>query len=255
MSYPKLMQLAADNNAKRAKLRVEASAQNEATIYVYGLIGGWWGDIDAQTLNDQLKEIDAKTIHLRVNSPGGDVFEARAMMTAIRQHKAKVIGHVDGLAASAATFLLMSSDEIEITQGGFFMIHNAWTVAMGNKGDLRSTADLLDKIDGTIVNDYASRATASREDIVGWMEGETWFTADEAMEHGFVDRVAEVAGKGDDTASARASAWNLAAYANAPKALTERAPPSTEPDTTDADIAAHRAHMERRFALLEAEPA
>lgn len=252
MSFPKLMQLASDNSAKRAALRVEASAKDEATIYVYGLIGGWWGDIDAQTLADQLKGIDAKTIHLRVNSPGGDVFEARAMMTALRQHSAKVVGHVDGLAASAATFLLMAADEIEMSQGGFFMIHNAWTIAMGNKADFRTTADLLDKIDNTIINDYASRASADRDQIVAWMDDETWFSADEARDHGFVDRVAEVAGKGDTSASAQASAWNLSAYANAPKSLTEPLPTT---DDTDRDIAAHRADLERRFALLEPIPA
>src|SRR5690606_22947815 len=97
--------------------------------------------------------LDADTIHLRIDSPGGDVFAARAMMTAISQHRATVIAHVDGLAASAATGICMACDEVEITQGAGFMIHNAWTIAIGNKTDLAKTVELLGKIDAGLAND------------------------------------------------------------------------------------------------------
>lgn len=242
MKIPKLMQLARDNAGQSKPIRSEASG-TEATIYLHGVIGGWWGDIDETAFAQTLAGIDAETIHLRIDSPGGDVFAARAMMTAISQHKAKVIAHVDGLAASAATGICMACDEVEITQGAGFMVHNAWTIAIGNKGDMTDTAGLLAKIDAGLSNDYARRTGKDASEITAWMDAETWFTADEAKEHGFADRVVEVVGK-------RASnAWNLSAYANAPKNLTEK------PENDDREVAAHRNELERRFTLLEHAPA
>ena len=104
--------------------RHEIDNKKPETSYIYGDIGGWSG-IDGSEWVQEFNAIDADEIHLRVDSGGGDIFIARSMKTAIMQHKAKVIGHVDGIAASAASFLLMGCDEIEITDGGFLMIHNA----------------------------------------------------------------------------------------------------------------------------------
>lgn len=246
MKIPKLLQLARDNASGSKPLRAEAN-DGEQTIYLHGVIGGWWGDIDATEFAKALSAITADTIHLRINSPGGDVFDARAMMTAIRQHSAKVVAHVDGLAASAATDVCMACDEVEISQGAFFMIHNAWTVAIGNKADMRETADLLEKVDGAITADYVARSGQSADQVRNWMDAETWFSADEALEHGFVDRVVDAAAKKPTTANA----WNLAAYQNAPKALTEPKSPVVD----DAQVKALRNDLERRFSLIEATPA
>lgn len=243
MKTPKLLQLARDNAAASKPLRAETSG-SEATIYLHGVIGGWWGDIDETEFAKQLASLDVETIHFRIDSPGGDVFAARAMMTAIAQHKAKTVAHVDGLAASAATGVCMACDEVEITQGAGFMIHNAWTIAIGNKGDMRSTADLLEKIDAGLARDYATRTGKASDQIATWMDEETWFTADEAVENGFADRAVEVVGK------RTSNAWNLSAYKNAPKALTH---PNNEDD--GACVAALRNELERRFSLLERAPA
>jgi len=166
------------------------AAKDEATVYVYDAIGGWWG-IDPKTWVPDFAAIKASTIHLRINSPGGSVFDAEAMRTAIRQHPANVIAHIDGMAASAATGLAIAANEVEISDGAMFMIHHPWGWAAGNADELREYADLLDKVDISIVTAYAKKTGKDVAAIVGWMDAETWFTAAEALEHGFVDRIFE----------------------------------------------------------------
>lgn len=231
MRHNKILQLLNDNRAAQRVFNVEASGDNEVTVYLYDTIvsDDYWGGVSATTFVKELAAITADVIHLRVNSPGGDVFAARAMETALRGHSARVIAHVDGLAASAASFLIMGADEIEISDSGFLMIHKAWSWAWGNADELRATADVLEKIDGTLVATYQTRTGQSAEDIAAWMTAETWFTADEAVEKKFADRKAGEA----QQASAKASAWNLRAYANAPRpaavAMPSQAAPAPAP--------------------------
>lgn len=224
-----LLQLLKDNAEKPRSWSVKA-AGDEATVYVYDVIGGLFGGVDAEQMTRDLSEIEAKTINLRINSPGGDVFEARAIATALKEHPAEVVAHVDGLAASAATTIAMAADRVEISDGGFFMIHNAWTLAIGNKSDMLDSAALLEKVDQAIASDYMNKTGADAEQVKQWMDDETWFTAQEAVEHGFADSVKED--------KAKAKNWNLAAYSNAPEIKDE----SSGPD---------RAELERRLTLLE----
>ncbi|NTX44217.1 Clp protease ClpP [Burkholderia cepacia] len=192
-----------------------------ATVYLYDVIvtDDWWGGVSAQAFVQALAGITADTIHLRINSPGGDVFAARAMETAIRGHSARVIAHVDGVAASAASFVMLAADEVEITDGAFVMIHNAWTFAMGNADDLRESAKLLDAVDASLVRTYAKETGQSEDDISAWMAAETWMSSDEAVQRGFADRLAGA------VADAQASAWNLSAYDRAPNAAHAQTPP------------------------------
>ena len=203
----KLLQLLSNNaRADRAPgIRAEAGK-----VYVYDVIDRDWG-ASAKALIEALAPMAGQPVALHINSPGGDVFEARAMVAAIRAHGAPVSTYIDGLAASAATYLALAGDTVHITDGGLFMIHNSWTFSYGNKAELRSTADLLDKIDGTIAADYIRKTSASAEQVAAWMDAETWFTAAEAKAAGFVD---QIDGAADADKSAR---WNLSAYANAPK--------------------------------------
>lgn len=238
-----LLQLQRDNATLPRAFKIKAEA-DEATVYVYDVIGGWFGGIDAETFAREIAAITAKTIHLHVNSPGGDVFDARAMMAALAAHPAEIIGHVDGIAASAATSLLMACDRVSMVRGGRFMIHEAWTLAMGNKRDMRATADLLEGMDQEIVADYKRKTKKAEADIVTWMEGETWFTADQALENGFIDEIVEAATeKKDEPAAAN---WNLAAYDKAPEDL--KAPPKE----SGPDPAEVRARRDRHLRLLEA---
>lgn len=233
------MQLAADNKKSPRQFSIKQEG-DEATVYLYDAIDPYWGT-DAAAFVKEFAAITASTIHLRINSPGGDVFDARTMATAIKQHSGRVVAHIDGIAASAATYVALAADEVRIADGAFFMIHNAWTIAYGNKHDLAETAALLDKIDGSIINDYVAKTGKDREEIAALMDAETWFSAEEAVENGFADAV--------DTDSAKAkNQWNLAAYANAPAALLTPPDPSPDPFPT-----IDRAAIERRFALLESQ--
>lgn len=230
----KLLQLMAAN-PRRTGVRVEAAADGEATVYVYDAIGPW--GLEASTFVQSVAPIQASVIHLRINSPGGDVFDARAMKTALQNHPAKVIAHIDGLSASAASFLMMAADEIEIADGAFVMIHEPWGLAIGNAGEMRETATLLDRVNDAIVNDYLGRTGKAEADVRAWMAAETWFTAAEAVENGFADRIS-----GKPSANA---AFDLSAYRNAPKALAAAAP------DTFAAFAGDRQRYEARLALYE----
>ncbi|BBC72914.1 peptidase S14 [Altererythrobacter sp. B11] len=229
----KLFDLARANAGKGAGLRSEVDGDT-ATVYVYDVIDSLWG-VSAADFARELRAITAPNILLRVNSPGGDVFEARAMMTAIAEHPSTFTAKIDGLAASAATALTLACARVEIADGGFYMIHKAWTFAMGNADDMAATAKLLEKIDDVLVDGYAGKSGKPKDEILALMKAETWFNAQEAVDAGFAEAIMETSAKG------QAKAFNVAAYANAPTALTE---PEPEDDQT-------RQRMLARLGLYE----
>ncbi|PTY38558.1 peptidase S14 [Saccharospirillum sp. MSK14-1] len=238
----KLQNLFADNRTKtRAGIRVHNS-EGVSTVYLYDAIGGWYG-VTAEDFAKTLNEIEADTIHLRINSPGGDVFEARAMQVALKQHSAKIIAHIDGLAASAATYVALGANEVEMADGAFFMIHNAWTLGMGNANDFIELADMLSKVDDSIAKDYQRKTGVENQQIKQWMDSETWFTAAEAKEHGFIDRVFE-----EEEDPENQNDWDLSAYANAPANLTE----IKKQHQNDQQIKAHKEKLLRRIDMLDA---
>lgn len=206
----RLLKLLRDNARNRTVSPPKAKAEEsgEATLYLYDVIvsDDYWGGVAAEAFVKELNATAAPTIHLRINSPGGEVFAARAIEAAIRNHPARI---VDGYAASAASFVAVACDEVEIAPGGFFMIHKAWTFTAGNADDLLHTAEMLEKLDASLVDTYAKKTGCAPEAIAGWMKAETWFSAGESVEHGFADRVAEAAPKAQ-------ADWNLSVYANAP---------------------------------------
>ncbi|WP_035626943.1 head maturation protease, ClpP-related [Herminiimonas sp. CN] len=217
---PKLLQLAIDNKAAPKSFVVKAE-DGGTRIELFDIIDDYYG-VSASDFAAALNGINGN-IALHINSPGGDVFAARAMVATIAAHPSNITAHIDGMAASAASYVAMACDSVVMQDGSMLMIHNAWTFAMGNASDLRSTADLLDKVDGSIVNDYARKTGLPSDEIVALMDAETWMTASEAVSKGFADSVAFNA-KG---AKAK-NTWNLSAYANAPKPDPEPIPdPST----------------------------
>jgi len=241
-----LLKLLADNRGK-GYFKAEQSG-DEATLYVYDSIvsDDYYGGVSAITFAKQLAAITAPVIHLRITSPGGDVFAARAMEQAIREHKSQVIAHIDGYAASAASYLALAADEIIMAPGAFYMIHKAWTFAMGNADDLLSTAALLEKIDAALVDTYAKATKQTPEQIAEWMAAETWFNAEEAVANGFADRVAT------DEPGTQAH-WNLAAYAKAPGVQTPvpaaAVPPAPAAELTP-DLSARQSALYTAFEAV-----
>ena len=248
----RLNKLIAQNRGGPRAYKFEAKADNsEATIYLYDIIGlDWWtgeGVTAKRFAQDvaQAKAGGAQTVHLRINSPGGDVFDARAIVTAIRESGVRMVAHVDGIAASAASYIATAADEVQIADGAFLMIHNAWTLALGDKNDMRAQADVLEKIDASIAAEYAKRATVPLEEVVAMMDAETWLTAQDAVDKGFADSVTAI----DNSAGTNARTWNLSAYDKAPAAAGDVDP--ADPGQPARDYAAE--HNERMRALQTAQ--
>lgn len=206
-----LLKLLRDNSyTAMNNLRIE-NKDAEAEVYLYDVISDDYG-VSAIAFNKELSALKGKKVNLHINSPGGDVFAGRAMATAIIAH-GDVTAYIDGIAASAATYVALSAKEVHISDGAMFMIHNAWAFSIGNKDDMRKTADLLDKIDSTIINDYKKKTNLAAEDIVAMMNAETWMTAQEALDKGFVDSIFN--------GTKLENKWDLSAYKNAPQAAKD----------------------------------
>lgn len=174
-----------------------------ATIRLYDPIdewGGWWG-MSAAEMADAVDALPAKItdIRLLINSPGGDVFDGTAIMNILAAHPARVTAVVQGLAASAASFIAVGADELVMNPGSMLMIHDASTGVYGWADDLRQMADLLDKISDNLAALYARKAGGTAADWRETMKAETWYTADEAVTAGLADKVE--AGTEDDAPS------------------------------------------------------
>jgi len=158
---------------------------------LYGDVGDPAG-IDAAKVVALLRNApDAKRINIRLNSPGGSAFDGIAIFNALKDHPAEVTVKVDGLAASAASIIAMAGDTIEMGEGSFLMVHRAHGLAYGHRGDLRELADVLEKADGEIVSLYAGRTKKPLATVRGWVDAETWFTGQEAVEAGLADRIVQ----------------------------------------------------------------
>lgn len=191
--------------------RVNASAPAE--LYIYGQIGAsfFMDGVTASDVANLLTEAGPGPVNVRINSPGGDVFQGVAIHSLLARHPGTVTTYVDGLAASAASFIMLAGDRIVAARNAFVMIHDAMTYTYGNGNTHRSSGELLDKVSDSIADMYAERAG---EDAGHWrnlmtVNGEdgTWYTGAEAMDAGLVDEITAVADESDDEVAARLSGW------------------------------------------------
>ena len=217
----KIMQLYTDNQARvRHPLNLVKNG-SDATLYIYDVIDADYG-ISAMSVIEAISQAaGSKTLNIRINSPGGSVFEARAIIEAIKRFDGETVAHIDSVAASAATGIAAAASKTLIAEGAFYMIHNASGIAFGDKNTMREVANLLEKVEGSLVADYTAKTGKDDQQIIDWMNNETWFTAAEAVAHGFADSIAE-------TATKPKNVWNLSAFNHPPdelkKELIEPAP-------------------------------
>lgn len=216
----------APNSSKR--IFSAAKKNDQLELLVYDVIGTdfWTGEgITSKTVKQALDNAgDVKTIKLRINSPGGDVFEGNAIYSLLSQHPATVECYIDGLCASAAFTIAMAADTIHISDAGTMMCHNPWGGCIGFASDMRKTADILDKISGQMCDIYSRKSGKSPQEIQSLMDEETWFNPQEAVSAGFANDIVT----GPEDAKALAASFDLTNFAKkAPASL------NAEPESAD----------------------
>ena len=181
---------------------IENKKEN-ADIYIYGEIGF---EVDAKDFINEIKALKGKPFNLHINSVGGSVFEGQAIYTTIQNYKGKVTVFIEGVAASMASIIALAGDEVHMSENSLYMIHDPLVGVYGNKQELDKKIELLNVIKEQMVNIYTNKTGLEESLIVDMMSKETWFTAEEAKEAGFVDVVQE--------AVKVAATYDLSAYNN-----------------------------------------
>ena len=167
-------------------LKVQSKAN---TIEILDVIGFDYSDggITVKSIMTKLEEFDGNDIKIVINSPGGDMFEGIAIMNALKQYQGKVHADVIGLAASAASVVMMGCDTVRIAESGFVMIHNCWTVAAGDRKEFARMSEYLSPFDDSMANLYSQRTGIDKAEIAEMMDKETFLSGANAIEKGFAD--------------------------------------------------------------------
>lgn len=185
-------------------------------IDVYGGIGDEFdeGGVTAVSFVRALRDADGEDVTIHINSSGGSVFDANTMAEALRGYKGHTTASIEGLAASAASYFALTADDVVINPSALMMIHNPWDFAVGDAEDMRKKADMLDKARSTISAQYARKTGRTVDEIEGLMDAETWFTAQEAVEFGLVDRMSD-----SEPIAACVKTEDMKRFRNAPEGL------------------------------------
>lgn len=237
---PKILNLAGVKAGTPLKIRSQSATEAEIVIYA-GIGLDFWGDgsmISAKNFSDELKKLPAtvNTLHVRINSPGGDVFDGIAIYNRLKQFKGKKIVYIDGLAASIASIIALAGDEIKIGEGALYMIHLPWTFAYGNRMELDNTVNRLMDVEEQMIGIYSKKTGLDRAEIKALLEAETWMDSEQAIEKGFVDS------KVEETAPIAASAIDSRWIAKKPKAYF------SETKAAEAKISDLKKKVEARLA-------
>jgi ATP-dependent protease ClpP protease subunit len=206
-------------------------AADVAEVMLYDAIGAF-GVTAAQFVKD-LQGIRAKAINLRVNSPGGDVFDGVAIYNSLKDHKATVNVVVDGLAASSASFITQAGDSVLMATGATMMIHEPFGMTLGDSADHAKMSETLDKMGGTIASLYAGRAGGDEGFWRGKMKDETWYRAEEAVAANLADGLVHT-----PKAQAPVGIFNLSKFKHVPEWLNQEIPkpePEPAPEPVPAD--------------------
>lgn len=247
--------------SKWFEIRNKTEDGKSADIFLYDEISPYLPGSNAKDVVSQLKALsEVETLNVRINSPGGSVFEGMAIYNALARHPGTVNVFIDGLAASIAGVIAMAGKTISMADNAMFMIHLPSAVAFGTAPEMRKTADVLDQLKDTIATVFVNRTGKKRETVNNWMEEETWMGADDAKKNKLVDSI--VTGV---KAAAFADLTNFG-YLHVPKAVAKvadepvvvvkvevvaKVDPVVVPETTNQSQEAAQALRSRRLALLE----
>ncbi len=206
---------------------IRATAEG-AELSIHDEIGAY--GVSAKDFINELGQLPGDTaLTLRLNSPGGSVFDAVAIYNALKRHAGTVTVRIDGIAASAASYIAMAGDEVVMPENAFLMIHDPSGLVMGTAADMRAMAEALDKIAGALVKGYAAKSGKPEDEIAALMVAETWFTAAEAVEAGFADSLSEPV--------KIAASFDVTRFRNAPpevvEALASRSSPEVKTGRTE----------------------
>jgi len=202
---------------------IKALADTGSSIEVFDVIGeDYWtgGGVTAKAVAAKLRELNGADVEVYINSPGGDMFEGLAIYNLLRDYSGDVNVKIIGMAASAASVIAMAGDSIEIGASAFYMIHNAWTMAAGNRHDFRAMADYLEPFDAAMSEIYVARTGLASADMVKMLDAETWIQGKEAVAQGFADELLasdKVLHDNPDSASAAARLDRALAQSGMPR--------------------------------------
>ena len=233
--------MALNRNDRHPWYRIENKKDDVARIDVYDVIGydSWWDEgIAVSDFSKEVRAIKSPRIELHINSPGGSAFDGITMYNVVRDHPAFVQVTVDGLAASAASILAMSGDEIIMNRGSELMVHEASGGCWGNADDMDKMQSILDKLSGDAAAIYADRAGGTAADWRDVMKGEQWYSAQDAVDAGLADEVVELK---EDPVEAK-NRFDLRVFAHAGRAKAP-APKmrATSPELTRDNVPANKA--------------
>lgn len=205
-----------------------------ATVYLYGTIGtDWWDEESSNTAKEFAQTLDSlspKPLDIRIDSCGGDVYEGFAIASAIQRYEGQTTAHVDGIAASAASYIALMADRVVMSDFAQLMVHDAWAYVQGNSAELMETAARLEELDSTIAGIIAARSGKGLDEVKGLMDDETWFSAADAVNAGMADEVVET----KQRVAASIDRTILEGYRHVPEALaaakshTEKKMPGSE---------------------------
>jgi len=227
-------------------IEIKAKAEQEADILVYGEIGeSYWSEdtVTAKKFATDLKEIgNVSKLNIFINSGGGNIFDAQAILSMLKRHNAEKTVYIDGLAASAASVIAMAGEKIIMPSNAMMMIHRAWTGTMGNIHDFERTVETLKQVDGSISGVYADKTGKDQEEILGLMDNETWMTAAEAFDMGFADEIEKESKVAASIVGSKlivnGLTFDLANYKNQPQLEIQdeaNPPEETDPELTPND--------------------
>lgn len=213
---PVAMATSATKTNNQSWYSIKAKANDTADISIYDEIG-FWG-VSAASFAQDLKDCgnNLKQINLHIHSPGGDVFDGIAIYNLLKNHPANVTVYIDGLAASMASVIAMSGNEVIMPENAMMMIHKPWGIQGGDAEDMRKYADLLDKVENTLIPAYASKTGKTPEELAEMLSAETWLNGKECVEQGFADKLAEPL-----VAMASIKSRKLEDFENMPKAMKD----------------------------------